>query len=148
MGEPDQFFRSYLLAFVFWNGLAVGSLAILMLQYLTGGAWGIAIRRRARGGRAHDAVCGARFVPVIFGMHRLYEWTHADVVAQDELLQKKTFYLNAPFFAGAPASRMPRGCCGVFPEPAGPREQDTASDHEGSTASCRSSRAEASSSTR
>ena len=45
MGKPEMFYRSYLLAFVFWNGLAVGSLAVLMLQYLTGGAWGIAIRR-------------------------------------------------------------------------------------------------------
>ena len=45
MSNPDQFFRSYLVAFVFWNGLTVGSLAVLMLQYLTGGAWGIAIRR-------------------------------------------------------------------------------------------------------
>ena len=47
--RPDLFFHSYLLAFVFWNGIAVGSLAVLMLQYLTGGAWGIAIRRPARG---------------------------------------------------------------------------------------------------
>ena len=98
MGKPDMFYRSYLLAFVFWNGLAVGSRAGLMLQYLTGGAWGIAIRRPLEAAARTLPLCALFFVPVIFGMHRLYEWTHADVVAQDELLRKKTFYLNEPFF--------------------------------------------------
>ena len=98
MGKPEMCYRSYLLAFVFWNGLAVGSLAVLMLQYLTGGAWGIAIRRPLEAAARTLPLCGLFFVPVIFGMHRLYEWTHADVVAQDELLRKKTFYLNEPFF--------------------------------------------------
>jgi hypothetical protein len=98
MGKPEMFYRSYLLAFVFWNGLAVGSLAVLMLQYLTGGAWGIAIRRPLEAAARTLPLCALFFVPVIFGMHRLYEWTHADVVAQDELLRKKTFYLNEPFF--------------------------------------------------
>ena len=98
MGKPEMFYRSYLLAFVFWNGLAVGSLAVLMLQYLTGGAWGIAIRRPLEAAARTMPLCALFFVPVIFGMHHLYEWTHADLVAQDELLRKKTFYLNEPFF--------------------------------------------------
>ena len=96
--NPTQFFRSYLLAFVFWNGLAIGSLAVLMLQYLTGGAWGIAIRRELEAAARTLPLTAAAFVPLLFGMHRLYEWTHADAVAHDELLQKKTFYLNVPFF--------------------------------------------------
>lgn len=96
--DPDQFFRSYLLAFLFWNGIAVGSLAILMLQYLTGGAWGIAIRRALEAATRTLPLTALAFLPVAFGMHRLYEWTHADVVAHDELLQKKVLYLNEPFF--------------------------------------------------
>ena len=98
LADADQFFRSYLLAFVFWNGLAVGSMAILMLQYLTGGAWGIAIRRELEAATRTLPLTAAAFVPILFGMHRLYEWTHADVVAKDELLRKKTLYLNIPFF--------------------------------------------------
>ena len=43
--NPEQGLRSWLLGFVFWTGIAVGGLGILMLQYLTGGAWGIVIRR-------------------------------------------------------------------------------------------------------
>ena len=98
LGNAEQFFRSYLLAFVFWNGLAVGSMAVLMLQYLTGGAWGIAIRRELEAATRTLPLTALAFVPILFGMHRLYEWTHADVVAKDALLQKKVLYLNIPFF--------------------------------------------------
>jgi len=96
--SPDAFFRSYLLAFVFWNGLAVGSLAVLMLQYLTGGAWGIAIRRELEAAARTFPVTALLFLPLILGMGRLYLWTHADAVARDPLLQKKALYLNTPFF--------------------------------------------------
>jgi hypothetical protein len=96
--HPDQFFRSYLLAFMFWNGLAVGSLAVLMLQYLTGGAWGIAIRRELEAATRTLPFTAIAFLPIAFGMRRLYEWTHPDIVAHDPLLQKKALYLNEPFF--------------------------------------------------
>ena len=98
MSNPDQFFRSYLLAFVFWNGLTVGSLAVLMLQYLTGGAWGIAIRRELEAATRTLPLTTLAFLPILLGAHRLYEWTHTDVVAHDELLRKKALYLNLPFF--------------------------------------------------
>jgi hypothetical protein len=98
LSNPDQFFRSYLLAFVFWNGLTVGSMAVLMLQYLTGGAWGIAIRRELEAATRTLPLTMLAFIPILFGVHRLYEWTHADAVAHDELLQKKALYLNVPFF--------------------------------------------------
>ena len=98
LGNPDQFFRSYLLAFVFWSGLTVGSIAVLMLQYLTAGAWGIAIRRELEAATRTLPLTVLAFLPVLFGAHRLYEWTHADAVAHDEVLRKKTLYLNLPFF--------------------------------------------------
>ena len=41
----DQFFHAYLVGFIFWTGITIGSLALLSLQHLTGGAWGIVIRR-------------------------------------------------------------------------------------------------------
>ena len=96
--SPDQFFRSYLLAFVFWNGLATGAMAILMLQYLTGGAWGIAVRRELEAAMRTLPLTALAFLPLLAGLPRLYEWTHADAVAADELLRKKTLYLNTPFF--------------------------------------------------
>ncbi len=96
--HPDQFFRSYLLAFVFWNGLSIGAMAVLMLQYLTGGAWGIAIRRELEAATRTLPLTALAFLPLLAGLQRLYEWTHADAVAADEILRKKTLYLNTPFF--------------------------------------------------
>ena len=43
--QPDQFFRAYLMAFMAWLGVTLGSMAILMLRHLTKGAWGMVIRR-------------------------------------------------------------------------------------------------------
>ena len=129
IARPDQFFRSYLLAFVFWNGLAVGSLAVLMLQYLTGGAWGIAIRRELEAATRMLWLTALAFLPLIFGMHRLYEWTHADAVAHDELLQKKTFYLNTPFFLARTAIAFAAWMLIAYFLNRWSREQDTHADH-------------------
>src|SRR5690242_19643346 len=43
--SPEEFFRSYLMSYLFWIGLTLGSMAVVMMQYLTGGGWGILIRR-------------------------------------------------------------------------------------------------------
>jgi len=98
LAAPDRFFHSYLLAFVFWNGLALGSLAVLMLQYLTGGAWGIAIRRELEAAARTFPLTAVLFLPLVLGLRRLYVWTDAAAVAGDPLLQKKALYLNTPFF--------------------------------------------------
>jgi len=127
--HPDQFFRSYLLGFLFWNGLAVGSLAVLMLQYLTGGAWGIAIRRELEAATRTLPVGAVLFVPIVFGMPRLYEWTHADVLAHDELLQKKAAYLNTPFFVVRTALAFAIWILVAFFLNRWSREQDSQGDH-------------------
>jgi hypothetical protein len=129
MAHPDQFFRSYLLAFLFWNGLAVGSLAVLMLQYLTGGAWGISIRRELEAATRTLPLTALFFLPIAAGMHRLYEWTHADVVAKDELLQKKVGYLNEPFFFVRTALAFAVWMLVAWFLNRWSREQDTHADH-------------------
>ena len=43
--SPDEFYRGYLLGFMCWLGVALGSMAILMIRHLTGGGWGMVIRR-------------------------------------------------------------------------------------------------------
>jgi hypothetical protein len=96
--SPEQFFRSYLLAYVFWLGLALGSCALVMLHNLTGGAWGAVIRRVLESGMRTLPLMAVLFVPFLFGLPHLYEWAHPEHVASDTLLQYKTFYLNSPFF--------------------------------------------------
>lgn len=93
-----QFFRSYLVGFMFVTGIAVGSLAILMLQHLSGGAWGLVIRRILEASTRTLPLLAVMFVPVALGIHSLYEWSHAEAVAADPVLQHKQPYLNIPFF--------------------------------------------------
>src|SRR5262245_37246299 len=94
--DPAQFFRSYLFAYLFWLGLALGSLAIVQLHQLVGGGWGFPIRRILEAAAMTLPLLLLLFVPILLGMSTLYEWTHADVVAGDELLQAKSAYLNVP----------------------------------------------------
>ena len=96
---PDQFFRSYLLAFVFWVGLTLGSLVILMIHHVGGGDWGFAIRRLLEAGTRTLPLMFILVIPILYpGIHHLYEWSHPDQVAADEILRHKSPYLNEPFF--------------------------------------------------
>ena len=94
--DPTQAFRSYLLAYVFWLDFALGCLGLSLIQLLTGGVWGLAIRRIAEAGTRTLPLMALLFVPVFFGLPRLYLWAQPAVVAQDPLLQHKSIYLNAP----------------------------------------------------
>lgn len=97
--DSTQFFRSYLIGFLFWLAPALGSLAVVMLHNMTGGAWGFAIRRLLEAGMRNVLLMAALFVPILlFGVHELYEWSHAEVVAADKILQHKAPYLNQTFF--------------------------------------------------
>ena len=98
LSDHDQFFRSYLLAFLYWVSLSLGCLAVLMMHHLTGGRWGFAIRRVLEAGTRTLWLMAVLAIPVLLGMHELYEWTHAEVVAADPILQQKQVYLNEPFF--------------------------------------------------
>src|SRR5262249_41232729 len=94
----EQFFRSYLVAYLFWFGIALGCLPLLMLHHLVGGTWGFVIRRILEAGTRTLPLMLVLFVPLIFGVHSLYEWSRPAVVAHDEVLQAKHAYLNVPFF--------------------------------------------------
>jgi hypothetical protein len=94
--DPTQAFRSYLLAYVFWLDFALGCLALSLIQLLTGGVWGLAIRRIVEAGARTLPLMALLFVPIFFGLPRIYLWAQPAVVAQDPLLQYKSPYLNVP----------------------------------------------------
>ena len=84
---PDRFFPSYLLAFMFVLGLSLGSLGLLMLQHLTGGNWGIMIRRPLESATRVLALVAVLFVPIFFGMRYLYiGWLNAPPPGQEGAL--------------------------------------------------------------
>ncbi len=98
--DTTQFFQSYLFGFLFWFGIAMGSLALLMIYHVTGGAWGSVIRRSLESAVRTIPVLAVLFIPVVVGLQSLYEWADAAKVAHDPLLQHKSVYLNVPFFIG------------------------------------------------
>ena len=96
--NPKQFFFSWLVAFLFFVSLALGGLFFVLIQYASQGGWGIVLRRIGETVFTTIPVMAALFVPVVLGLHDLYEWSHAEAVQQDALLQWKSPYLNVPFF--------------------------------------------------
>ena len=95
--NQQQFFRSYLVGFFFWNGMALGCMGLLMVQHLSGGAWGMVIRRTLEAGSRVLYIMIPLIVPVLFGIGTLYSWSRPEA-AQDAVLRAKSFYLNVPFF--------------------------------------------------
>ena len=96
--SPGYFFHGYLVGFVFWTGITVGSLALLMLQHLTGGAWGLVIRRVLEASTRTFPLLLLLFIPVAIGLKHIYPWTDAAVMNSTPALQKKTSFLNPSFF--------------------------------------------------
>ncbi|HYX31377.1 MAG TPA: hypothetical protein VE863_22770 [Pyrinomonadaceae bacterium] len=93
-----QFFHSYLVGFIFWTGITIGSLALLMLQHLTGGAWGVVIRRVLEASTRTLPLMLILFLPIIFGLKQIYPWMNAAYMSETPALQQKTHYLNPSFF--------------------------------------------------
>jgi hypothetical protein len=93
-----QFLQSYLMAYMLWLGVTLGCLALGMVHQLSGGAWGVVIRRPIGAATRTLPVMTLLFVPIALGMHHLYVWTDASLVAHDEVLLHKQLYLNTPFF--------------------------------------------------
>jgi hypothetical protein len=96
--SPGHFFHGYLVGFIFWTGITVGSLALLMLQHLTGGAWGLVIRRVLEASTRTFPLMLLLFIPVAIGLKHIYPWTDAAVMNSTPALQKKTAFLNPSFF--------------------------------------------------
>ncbi len=96
--DRRQFFQSYLMAYLLLLGATLGSLALGMIHQLSGGAWGVVTRRILGAASRVLPVLTLLFLPLLLGLHDLYEWTHAEVVAADPILRGKQPYLNIPFF--------------------------------------------------
>jgi hypothetical protein len=90
----EQALRSWLLGFVFWGGIGIGSLGVLILQYLTGGAWGVVIRRTVEAGSRTLPIIVLLFIPLAIGVYTLnvYQWTH--LPATDHVMQHRGWYMT------------------------------------------------------
>ena len=84
--------RAWLLGFMFACGLGVGGLGILHLQYLTGGAWGVVIRRIVEACSRTIPYLAILFIPIAVGVYNLYEWSHINKT--DPIVMHRGWYLT------------------------------------------------------
>src|SRR5207245_1522087 len=84
----DQFFRAYLLGFMAWLGVALGSMAILMIRHLTGGGWGMVIRRILGAAMRTLPLLALLFIPIVVGMGSLYIWARPLELIEDKHLRE------------------------------------------------------------
>jgi hypothetical protein len=96
-GQPPIFWQSYLIAFIFWIGITLGSLAVLMIQHLSGGAWGLVARRVFEASARTLPLMAVLFLPIALQVHEIFPWARPEA-ANDPIIQQKAAYLNVPFF--------------------------------------------------
>jgi hypothetical protein len=92
--DHRRFLAGYVVAFMFWLGLSLGSLVIAALHGVTGGGWGLAVRRIAEAGYSTLPLMAIFFIPLAINVGQLYPWANSSTVAADELLQRKAWWLN------------------------------------------------------
>ena len=95
--DRQQFLRSYLFAYLYWTGMALGCLAILLMHHVVGGKWGMLIRRLCEAGARTLPFMALLLLPIVFGIHVLYPWARPEAL-HDANIQSKAAYLNIPFF--------------------------------------------------
>ncbi len=94
-----QFLRSYLFGFIFWMGMGLGCLAILMLHHTVGGKWGMLIRRMCEAGARTLPFMIVLLVPVLLSLPVLYGWARPEA-ANDPVIREKAAFLNVPGVVG------------------------------------------------
>src|SRR5258706_3036453 len=86
--RPQESYRAYLLGFMCWLGVALGSMAILMIRHLTGGGWGTVIRRILGAAMRTLPLLALLFIPVILGIRHLYIWAQPLTNIEDKHLRE------------------------------------------------------------
>jgi hypothetical protein len=98
VADPQRFHAAYLTAYLFVFTITLGAMFFVMMQHLTGAVWSVTMRRLAENVMATMPAMALLFLPIVLGLHSLYEWTHAEAVAKNAILRGKAGYLNEPFF--------------------------------------------------
>lgn len=96
--DPHRAAFNNLLIYVFLVSLGVGSLAFVIVEYITGTIWSVPIRRIAEFMGGIIYILPFIAIPLLFNLHSIFHWTHEEAVQSDKILQGKAHYLNTGFF--------------------------------------------------
>jgi hypothetical protein len=80
-GSIDHVLRGWLLGLVLTFGFAVGGLALLMVQYITGGKWGLLLRRPLEAMSRTLPLIFVYWIGLAFSVKKLYLWANPDLIA-------------------------------------------------------------------
>jgi len=89
---------AYLVSFIFFLSIVVGSLFLVALEYAANADWSTPFRRVSEFLAAGLPLLLIFTIPLLFNTSSLFQWSHADFVNSDKMLQAKSAYLNTPFF--------------------------------------------------
>jgi hypothetical protein len=89
-----HFANAWLFAWFFWLGIALGGLALTMLHHLTGGDWGLAIRRECEAAALTLPLLAVMFIPIALYTRYLFPWANPDLVGGDQILSHQSVYFN------------------------------------------------------
>jgi hypothetical protein len=102
-----QFYQSYLLGYVFWIGIALGSFAILLLHHIFGAGWGFVVQRGLEAATRTFPLMAVLLLPLLVnlasGEHSIWSWARPEAAHEPLLQHKLKLYLNVPFFMGRAA---------------------------------------------
>ncbi|HLF57885.1 MAG TPA: hypothetical protein VI942_13680 [Thermoanaerobaculia bacterium] len=96
--DAEHFYPAYLAGWLLWYTVASGCLGLLMLHHLSGGRWGIVLRRPMEAGARTIPVVALLALPLFFGLDKLFLWADPAKVEADHLLHHKALYLNPTAF--------------------------------------------------
>jgi hypothetical protein len=99
-GNRALAFQGYHFAYIFWAGLSLGCLGMTLLVHVVRGKWGQPlVRFFEAGAQTLVPLMVVLFLPILLGMHEIFEWSHAEAVQKDPIIAfKAKYYLNLPFF--------------------------------------------------
>ncbi|PYV30864.1 MAG: hypothetical protein DMG22_19030 [Acidobacteria bacterium] len=96
--DRDPALHSYLYAFVFWTGVGLGGMAILMLHHMVGGTWGFALRRPLEAAARNNRWMAVLAIPLGYFYFPYLDRLASDGVDGQPLSAFKRAYLNPTFF--------------------------------------------------
>jgi hypothetical protein len=96
--DTHHFYYSYLFSFSVFTTISLGAMFFVLIQFLSRAGWSVVVRRIPEYLMSNIGIMCVLFIPIIFGIHDLYHWSHADALMSDRILQGKAPYLNTVFF--------------------------------------------------